>query len=101
MMIFFIHNSSPKLPPGQTGEISYLGGAAPLSSRKIGYLLRAAHRSPIIFGHKLHLPVPSRSSPLNGFTSLAILLKEWDQLYFYTANGQLNSFVASICNSVY
>ena len=39
----------PKLPEGLDREIHLLGGAAPLSSRKTGYLLRVAHMIPIIF----------------------------------------------------
>src|SRR3990167_3737743 len=39
----------PKLPEGLDREIRLLGGAAPLSSRKTGYLLRVAHMIPIIF----------------------------------------------------
>ncbi len=39
----------PKLAGGPDGEIGLLGGAAPLSSRKTGYLLRVAHMIPIIF----------------------------------------------------
>ena len=45
----------PKLPEGLDREIRLLGGAAPLSSRKTGYLLRAAHSFPIIFDDKLYL----------------------------------------------
>ncbi len=36
-------------PEGLGGKMHLLGGAAPLSSRKIGYLLRVAHMIPIIF----------------------------------------------------
>ena len=39
----------PKLAGGPDREIRVLGGAAPLSSRKTGYLLRVAHMIPIIF----------------------------------------------------
>ena len=41
----------PKLAGGPDREIRVLGGAAPLSSQKIGYLLRVAHMIPIIFLH--------------------------------------------------
>ena len=49
---------SPKLPGGPAGKIRLLGGAAPLSSQKIGYLLRVAHMIPIIFLHFCTPPPP-------------------------------------------
>ncbi len=48
----------PKLAGGPDGEIGLLGGAAPLSSRKTGYVLRLAHMNVIIF--------PTRFAPKTG-----------------------------------
>ena len=58
----------PKLAGGPDGEIGLLGVAAPLSSRKTGYLLRVAHMIPIIFPALL-----GRSRPSAGLHSLALL----------------------------
>src|SRR3990167_8047400 len=49
LRFFFYIMRVPKLPEGLDREIRLLGGAAPLSSRKTGYLLRVAHMIPIIF----------------------------------------------------
>src|SRR3569623_2031556 len=48
-MNFLYICESQNWPVGPGGEISLLGVAAPLSSRKTGYLLRVAHMIPIIF----------------------------------------------------
>ena len=45
------------------GKIDLLGGAAPLSSRKTGYLLRVAHMIPIIFSAPRGGPSP-QTDPL-------------------------------------
>ena len=58
----------PKLPEGLDREIRLLGGAAPLSSRKIGYLLRVAHMIPIIFP-----ALRGRTRPSAGLHSMALL----------------------------
>ena len=58
----------PKLPGGPGREIQLLGGAAPLSSRKIGYLLRVAHMIPIIFP-----ALRGRTRPSAGLYSVASL----------------------------
>ncbi len=65
---------SPKLPGGPAGKIRLLGGAAPLSSQKIGYLLRVAHMIPIIFSAGLPVLVLRGQLPLIGFTYLAKLI---------------------------
>ena len=49
---------SPKWLRAARREIRLLGGAAPLSSQKIGYLLRVAHMIPIIFLHFCTPPPP-------------------------------------------
>ncbi len=56
---------------GVTGKPIFLGGAAPLSSRKIGYLLRVAHMIPIIFSGSRTLTWAPPGTLLNGFTSFA------------------------------
>ena len=58
----------PKLPEGLDRKISLLGGAAPLSSRKTGYLLRVAHMIPIIFP-----ALRGRTRPSAGLHSMALL----------------------------
>ena len=58
----------PKMAGGPDGEIGLLGGAAPLSSRKTGYLLRVAHMIPIIFP-----ALRGRSRPSAGLHSMAWL----------------------------
>ena len=58
----------PKLPEGLDREIRLLGGAAPLSSRKTGYLLRVAHMIPIIFP-----ALRGRTRPSAGLHSMALL----------------------------
>ena len=65
---------SPKLPGGPGREIRLLGGAAPLSSQKIGYLLRVAHMIPIIFLHFCTPPPPPGGLALIGFAYLAKLI---------------------------
>ena len=62
----------PKLAGGPDREIAVLGVAAPLSSRKTGYLLRAAHSFPIIFDDKLYLR--RASAALFSMVSLSSLL---------------------------
>ena len=80
----------PKLAGGPDGEIGLLGGAAPLSSRKTGYLLRVAHMIPIIFpappgsGSALH------GTPLIGLACLATLLNAWGQLNFLQYQKQVH-----------
>src|SRR3569623_82729 len=59
---------SQNWPVGPGGEISLLGVAAPLSSRKTGYLLRVAHMIPIIFFRRNGSRRPSA-----GLHSLALL----------------------------
>ncbi len=56
-------------PEGLGGKMHLLGGAAPLSSRKIGYLLRVAHMIPIIFP-----ALRGRSRPSAGLPSMASLV---------------------------
>ncbi len=58
-------------PEGLGGKMHLLGGAAPLSSRKIGYLLRLAHMIPIIFSGSRTLTWAPPGTLLNGFTSFA------------------------------
>ena len=58
---------SQKCLPAGPGEISLLGGAAPLSSRKTGYLLRVAHMIPIIFP-----ALRGRTRPSAGLHSMAL-----------------------------
>ena len=70
------------MPEGLDREIHLLGGAAPLSSRKTGYLLRVAHMIPIIFPHPNGSGTALRGTPLIGFACLATLLNAWEQLYF-------------------
>ncbi len=57
----------PKLAGGPDGEIGLLGVAAPLSSRKTGYLLRVAHMIPIIFP-----ALRGRTRPSAGLHSMAL-----------------------------
>ena len=73
----------PKLPEGLDREIRLLGGAAPLSSRKTGYLLRVAHMIPIIFPILRGRISALRGTPLNGLACLATLLNAWDKLNFF------------------
>ncbi len=56
-------------PKGSVGKMHLLGGAAPLSSRKIGYLLHVAHMIPIIFP-----ALRGRSRPSAGLPSMASLV---------------------------
>ena len=76
----------PKLAGGPDREIRVLGGAAPLSSRKTGYLLRVAHMIPIIFPPLWRILSALPGVALIGWTSLATLLNAWEQLYFFTVN---------------
>ena len=66
-------------PKGSGGKMLLLGGAAPLSSQKTGYLLRTAHMIPIIFFAKMCLRTALRGAPLNAFGCLASLLNAWEQ----------------------
>ena len=72
----------PKLAGGPDREIRVLGGAAPLSSRKTGYLLRVAHMIPIIFPAPPGSGSALRGTPLIGLACLATLLNAWEQLNF-------------------
>ena len=67
-VIFYTLCESQNRPVGPGGEISLLGVAAPLSSRKTGYLLRVAHMIPIIFFRRNGSRRPSA-----GLHSLALL----------------------------
>ena len=80
-MFFFILTRVTKCFARRDGKIDLLGGAAPLSSRKTGYLLRVAHMIPIIFLPPEGHPNPVSGLLLNGFAFLASLIKAWEQLY--------------------
>src|SRR3569623_2033093 len=62
IVIFLYICESQNWPVGPGGEISLLGVAAPLSSRKTGYLLRVAHMIPIIFFRRNGSDGPPRDS---------------------------------------
>ena len=84
----------PKLAGGPDREIRVLGGAAPLSSRKTGYLLRVAHMIPIIFPAPPGSGSALRGTPLIGLACLATLLNAWEQLNFFKTyrNKKYTSF---------
>src|SRR3569623_1604091 len=62
MKIILYICESQNWPVGPGGEISLLGVAAPLSSRKTGYLLRVAHMIPIYFSVEMAPDGPPRDS---------------------------------------
>src|SRR3569623_1761242 len=68
MVLLLYLCESQNWPVGPGGEISLLGVAAPLSSRKTGYLLRVAHMITIIFFRRNGSRRPSA-----GLHSLALL----------------------------
>ena len=71
---------SPELPVGPGEKMQLLGGAAPLSSQKIGYLLRVAHMIPIIFPVRKVVRGPSAGALLSGFAYLSKLIIAWEHL---------------------
>src|SRR3990167_5992617 len=82
----------PKLPEGLDREIRLLGGAAPLSSRKTGYLLRVAHMIPIIFP-----ALRGRDTAHQGLYSMASLASLDSQMHgnnyiFFHVNRVLATF---------
>src|SRR3569623_633046 len=85
-MNFLFLCESQNRPVGPGGEISLLGEAAPLSSRKTGYLLRVAQMIPIIFFRR-----NGSRRPTAGLHSLALLAS----LFCYT-HGNNYIFLPSI-----
>ena len=79
----------PKLAGGPDRGISLLGVAAPLSSRKTGYLLRVAHMMPIIFFDILGLG-PLLGPLLNGFAFPTVIIKAWEHLYLNNKKQRTN-----------
>src|SRR3989338_5150425 len=79
----------PKLPEGLDREIRLLGGAAPLSSRKTGYLLRVAHMIPIIFP-----ALRGRDAAHQGLYSMASLASLDSQMhgnnYIFTDDSEMS-----------